>query len=170
HWKKREFTLNWREGAAYVDWGTLLLFGGGIALSDAIFRTGLAELIATSFIGALGTPSTLLLVLGAVFLMDFLTEITSNTAVTSMMIPVMISIARGTGADPTTLAIAATVASSMAFMLPVSTPPNALVFGTGYVSIRNMVKAGIFMDVIGWLLTVGILYLIGDLITGILVF
>lgn len=168
-WNKREFTLNWGD-AKCVDWGTLLLFGGGIALSDAIFRTGLAELIATSFVKTLGQPSPLLLVIGIVFLIDFLTEVTSNTAVTSMMVPVIISIARGTGADPTTLAVAAAVAASMAFMLPVATPPNALVFGTGYISIKSMAKAGLWLDITGWILTITMLYVFGYLIFGVLKF
>lgn len=169
HWRRREFTLDWSDTRT-VDWGTLLLFGGGIALSEAIFRTGLAGWIASTFIGLVGHPSTLVLTFMIVFLMDFLTEVTSNTAVTSMMVPIIIVIARGSGDDPATLSIAAAVATSMAFMLPVATPPNALVYGTGRVSITDMIKAGFFLDIAGWLMTVGILYVFGDLVFGVLKF
>ncbi len=169
NWRRREFALDWSDSKA-VDWGTLLLFGGGIALSEAIFRTGLAGWIASSFIGLVGHPSTLLLTFMIVILMAFLTEVTSNTAVTSMMVPVVIVIARSSGVDPTTLSVAAAVAASMAFMLPVATPPNALVYGTGRVSITAMIKAGFFLEITGWLLTVGVLYVFGDLILGVLKF
>jgi sodium-dependent dicarboxylate transporter 2/3/5 len=168
-WKKREFALSWSDSKS-VDWGTLLLFGGGIALSDALFKTGIARWIAQSSVGAIGHPSTLVLVIVIVLLIDFLTEITSNTAVTTMMVPVVISIAKGTGTNPTTLAIAVAVASSMAFMLPVATPPNALVYGTGYISIKDMVKAGFILDIVGWIATVGILYIFGYLVFGVLLF
>jgi len=94
--KEPQFVLEWRD-TRFVDWGTLILFGGGIALSDAMFKTGLASLIAHSFVSSLGSPPTLVMVIAVVFLIDFLTEVTSNTAVTSMMVPIFISIALTTG-------------------------------------------------------------------------
>ncbi|HEX9829949.1 MAG TPA: SLC13 family permease, partial [Bacteroidota bacterium] len=123
-----------------------------------------------SFVGFFGTPSTLLMVLIIVLLVNFLTEITSNTAVTSMMAPIVISIALQTGENPVALVVAAAVAASMAFMLPVATPPNALVYSTGYIRIGEMMKAGIWLDVIGWLFTVGILVVVADWIFGVVVF
>lgn len=156
-WKKKTFALDWSDSAA-VDWGALLLFGGGIALSDAMFKTGVSPLIAHTFVALAGTPSTFVLLLLFVFLIDFMTEVTSNTAVTSMMIPVVISIAHGAGANPLVLAIGSTVAASMAFMLPVATPPNAIVYGTGYIKITQMAKAGFVLDIVGWILTVAIIY------------
>jgi sodium-dependent dicarboxylate transporter 2/3/5 len=167
--KKSVFVLSW-EDTKFVDWGTLILFGGGIALSDALFKTGLASLIATSVVTALGTPSTLVMILTIVVLMDFLTEVTSNTAVTSMMVPIIISIALRTGENPTTLSVAAAVGASMAFMLPVATPPNALVYGTGFVRMRDMVKAGFLLDIIGWFMTVAILVVFGGWVFGVLRF
>ena len=101
-----------------------------------------------------------MLVVAVVFLIDFLTEVTSNTAVTSMMVPVVISIALKTGANPVTVAVAAAIAASMAFMLPVATPPNALVFGTGYVRLKDMVRAGLVLEMAGWVLTVLIIVVI----------
>lgn len=161
--------LEWKD-AKVVDWGTLILFGGGIALSDAMFRTGLARWIATTVVGAVGSPAPIVMVLLLVVLTDFLTEVASNTAVTGMLAPVVISIGLTTGASPVTLVVATAVAASMAFMLPVATPPNALVYGTGYVSIREMVRNGFVLDILGWLMTVGVLYLFGQLLSGVLSF
>lgn len=163
------FLLDWRD-TKMVDWGTLLLFGGGIALSDAMFKTGLASWIATSFVGWLGSPSTIVMVIAIVLLVDFLTEITSNTAVTSMIVPIIISIAIRTGEDPVTLAVAAALAASMAFMLPVATPPNALVFATGYVSIKDMIRSGFILDLVGWVLTVIILIGVAGWLFGVVQF
>lgn len=164
-----EFLLDWRD-TKFVDWGTLLLFGGGIALSEAMFKTGLATWIAQSFVGFFGTPSVLVMMLIIVFLVDFLTEVTSNTAVTSMMMPIVISIALQTGNNPIALAIAAALAASMAFMLPVATPPNALVYSTGYVRISQMIRAGFWLDILGWLFTVGILVVVANWIFGVIEF
>ncbi len=167
NWKEQEFVLDWSD-SKFVDWGTLLLFGGGIALSDGMFKTGLANWIASSAVSLVGSPSTIVLVIIIVLLIDFLTEVTSNTAVTSMMIPIVISIARGTGDDPVALSVAATIAASMAFMLPVATPPNALVYGTGYIKITDMAKAGFVLDIIGWVFTVLIIYLVAHVLFGII--
>lgn len=169
NFREGRFLLEWKD-TSFVDWGTLILFGGGIALSDAMFRTGLAAWIATSFVSLLGTPSTLLLMFAIVLLVDFLTEIASNTAVTGMIVPVVISVARATGNDPVTLSVAAAVAASMAFMLPVATPPNALVYGTGYVGVHRMARNGFMLDILGWVMTVGVLYFIGGRLFGVLKF
>jgi solute carrier family 13 (sodium-dependent dicarboxylate transporter), member 2/3/5 len=150
NFSKREFILDWKD-SKYVDWGTLLLFGGGIALSDALFKTGLANVIASEFIKTFGKPSTYLLVFIVVIFMDLLTEVTSNTAATSMMVPILISICTGLGVEPTVVVISATIAASMAFMLPVATPPNALVYGMRYVTLKDMLKAGFALDIIAWL-------------------
>lgn len=165
--RQGRFLLDWRD-TRYVDWGTLVLFGGGIALSDAMFKTGLAGWIATSFVALLGTPSTFVLTAGVVFLIAMLTEVTSNTAVTTMMVPVVISIAVKTGANAVTLAVATAMAASMAFMLPVATPPNALVFGTGYIRLRDMVRSGLVLDLLGCGVTLFVIFVIGDLVWGVL--
>lgn len=166
--KKLKFVLDW-EDSKYVEWGILLLFGGGIALSDAMFRTGLAGFIATTFIGIAGKPSTLLLLFLVVLMIDFLTEVTSNTAVTSMMVPIIISIALTVGDDPVGLAVGAALAASLAFMLPVATPPNAIVYSSGYIKIREMIKAGFFLDITGWIVCIFVLYVFAHLIFGIVV-
>lgn len=168
-WKNRKFILDWND-SKFIDWGTLLLFGGGIALSEAMFKTGLAEWIAKSSIGLIGNPNTFLLVIIIVLLIDFLTEVTSNTAVTSMMVPILLSISIGLGVDGKLLALAATFASSMAFMLPVATPPNAIVYGSGYIKITDMIKAGLFLDLLAWVIISFVLFVFGDLLFGLVKF
>lgn len=169
NWKAQKFVLNWSD-AKFVDWGTLLLFGGGIALSDGMFKTGLANWLANTAVSFLGTPSTLVMMFVLIVLLELLTEVTSNTAVISMMIPIIISIAKGTGNDPVALSVAATLAASMAFMLPVATPPNALVYGTGYIKITDMVKGGIVLDIIAWFFTAAMVYFIADKLLGVISF
>jgi len=132
-----------------------------------MFKTGLASLIAHSFVSSLGSPSTLVMMIAVVFLIDFLTEVTSNTAVTSMMVPIFISVALTTGEDPVALALTVALAASLAFMLPVATPPNALVYSTGYVSIRQMVRSGFVLDILGWIVVVGVLTVVAGWIFGI---
>jgi sodium-dependent dicarboxylate transporter 2/3/5 len=164
--RRGEFVLTWSD-TKYVQWGILVLFGGGIALSDALFKTGLASWFASSFVAVFGSPSTILLMFVVVFLVDFLTEITSNTAVTSMIVPIIISIALETGENPVALVIAAALAGSMAFMLPVATPPNAIVYSSGYIKLKDMIRAGFVLDILGWVFTVGVVLLFAGLIFGI---
>ncbi len=166
--KKFETVLHWKD-TRHVDWGTLILFGGGLALSDVMFKTGLAGYLANSFVYSFGTPPHFLLLFLIIVLMSFMTEITSNTAITSMMVPILIAIAANIGIDPTTFVIGAAIAASMAFMLPVATPPNALVYGTGYVKLSNMIKAGFWLDIVGCFLTFSVLYIFGYLIFKLLI-
>jgi solute carrier family 13 (sodium-dependent dicarboxylate transporter), member 2/3/5 len=167
NFKRGEFLLNWSDVKS-IDWGTLILFGGGIALSDAMFKSGFAVWVAHTFIAGVGSPSTLVMMFAIVLLVDFLTEVTSNTAVTTIMVPIVISVAKVTGESPITLAIACALAASMAFMLPVATPPNALVYSTGYIKLKDMVKAGFVLDILGWLFTVGIIVVFGVWMFGVL--
>ena len=146
--------------------GTLLLFGGGIALSDAMFKTGLAYWLTGTLMSMLGGASAIVLLAGVVVVSALLTEVASNTAVATMMAPIVISLARASGADASVLVIGSAMAASLAFMLPVSTPPNALVYGTGYIRIRDMVKGGIWLDVIGSIITVVILAVVGAWLLG----
>ena len=157
--------LEW-EDAGYVEWGTLLLFGGGIALSDAMFKTGLAHWLTGTLMSMLGGAPAIVLLAGIVVVSALLTEVASNTAVATMMAPIVISLARASGADASILVIGSAMAASLAFMLPVSTPPNALVYGTGYIRIRDMVKGGIWLDVIGSFITVAILAVVGAWLLG----
>jgi sodium-dependent dicarboxylate transporter 2/3/5 len=165
--RRGERLLSW-EDSSYIEWGTLLLFGGGIALSDAMFKTGLASWLSTSFISGVGSSSTVLMLGAVVVLSALLTEVASNTAVATMMVPIVITVGRSAGADPTMLVVGSAIAASLAFMLPVSTPPNALVYGTGYVRIRDMVRGGVLLDLIGCVFTVVVLTLIGSYVLGVL--
>jgi len=115
-------------------------------------------------------PSTFVLMVAIVFFVAFLTEITSNAAVTGMIVPIVISIALRSGENPVTLSIATALAASLAFMLPVATPPNALVYGTGYIKISDMIRNGFLLEIGGWILTVGVLYLLGGVVFGVLKF
>ncbi len=159
-WRCWRTVLNWRD-SHYVDWGTLLLFGGGISLSHAMFKTGLTNWLAGGVVDQLQSVSPWLCLIVIVLLVDFLTEITSNTAVTTMMTPILVVLAPGLGLDRVTLCVAAAMAASLAFMLPVATPPNALVYSTGYFRISQMMRAGVLMNLLGCLVLVGCLYAFG---------
>ncbi|MEM6290481.1 MAG: DASS family sodium-coupled anion symporter [Myxococcota bacterium] len=143
--------LAW-EDAQKMDWGTLFLLGGGLALGRMTFDTGLAEAVGRGILSAAGpiVSTPLGLTAAAVLLVVFLTEVTSNTATTSMMLPVLIGIAQASGFDATATAVAVTLAASYAFMLPVSTPPNAMAYGTRMVRLDAMVRFGIRLDLLGF--------------------
>lgn len=147
-WRKREFTLGWRQ-AIHIDWGTLLLFGGGLSLGEMMFQTNLAEALGQGLLDLFGATSVWALTLAGIYLSIIVTETTSNTAAATMVVPVVISIAQAAGVTPLPPAIGATIAASYAFMLPVSTPPNAIVYGSGLVPITKMLRAGTLIDLTG---------------------
>ena len=158
-WKNREFLLNW-SWARQAPWDVLLLFGGGLSLAKAIHETGLAVWMGEALMG-LGALPVGVLILGIVGMVIFFTELTSNTATTIAFLPVIASIAQVSGLDPLQLAIPAALAASCAFMLPAATPPNAIVFGSGHVTIPNMVRAGFVLNLAGMILiTVAALILV----------
>ena len=147
-WKRQEFTLNW-QWAVRIPWGILLLFGGGMALSNAFKASGLSECIAQYFSFLNGVPIVLLVFILAVVVM-ILTEFTSNTAVANIMIPVLAGISvTALAVNPLLMMMTVAVASSLAFMLPVATPPNAVAYGTEYVTMKDMVTAGGILNMIG---------------------
>jgi len=149
-WSRRTFTLTWKD-ALGIDWGTLILFGGGLSLGNLMFQTGLAESVGKGILRISGTTSLEGMTLIAIIAAIVITETTSNTAAANMIIPVMISIAMAAHLNPIPPAIGATLGASWAFMLPVSTPPNAIVYGTGLVPITRMIRAGILLSVTGTL-------------------
>jgi sodium-dependent dicarboxylate transporter 2/3/5 len=159
-------TMEWEE-LVDIDWGVILLFGGGIALADALAATGATEWIAkTVFSGLTGAP-IVLVVCVVVFLVIFLTEMTSNTATATIIVPVLISIggvlASTLGLSPVAagvfLAVSGAVAASFAFMLPVATPPNAIVFGSGYLEQEHMMRAGLVLNVVMTVVLTGLIWL-----------
>ena len=153
NWQKREFTLTWNE-AKDIDWGTILLFGSGIIFGALLADTGLAETIGTWGADTLGISTELTITIFAVVLAILISETTSNTASASVVVPIIIPVAVAAGVDPFVPALAATFAASFGFMLPVSTPQNAIVYGSGVVPITQMVRNGFFFDVIGAILIV----------------
>ncbi len=145
--KKGVFALDWKT-ASKLPWGVLLLFGGGLSLASAVGATGLDSWIGSQVSGLEALP--MVVIVGAVVtLVIFLTELTSNTATAATFLPILAGVAVGIGAEVTTLVIPAAIAASCAFMMPVATPPNAIVFGSDRIRIGHMMKAGIILNIVG---------------------
>jgi sodium-dependent dicarboxylate transporter 2/3/5 len=138
--------LEWKD-AQRLPWGILLLFGGGLSMASAISSTGLAAWIGSGIGGLQNWPIVLLVVI-VIALMVFLTEMTSNTASTATFLPILASIAIGLGENPLLFAIPTVLAASCAFMLPVATPPNAIVYGSGRITIPEMSRAGLLLNLL----------------------
>lgn len=154
--EKGKKIMTW-EDAVNLPWGIVLLFGGGMALALGFETSGLAVWIGAQMT-SLGMVHLFLLLLILIASVNFLTEITSNLATTAMLLPVLVSLATAINVNPYLLLVGATVAASCAFMLPVATPPNAVVFGSGYLKIEDMVKKGFWMNVISIVLLTFIVY------------
>ena len=150
------FLMSWKD-AAKLPWGILILFGGGLSLASALTNTGVTE-----YIGRLVTgfkdPPIFLLILAVTVAIVFLTELTSNTATTAAFLPILGAVAVGLGISPLLLVVPAAIAASCAFMMPVATPPNAIVFSSGEITIPQMCKAGLWLNFIGIALVVGLMY------------
>lgn len=145
-WKKGEFILHWND-TKNLPWGILLLFGGGLALASAMEKTGLIQLIAGS-VGEQKGLDIFWITLLLSFTILMLTEVMSNVALVTVMIPVVAGIAISLGENPLLLTIPITIASSCAFMLPMATPPNAIVFASGNIEVNQMIKAGIYLNIL----------------------
>lgn len=150
--------INWDE-ALKLPWGIILLFGGGMALAKAFTKTGLADWIAVQM-SQLDGLSVLMLIFVLVTIVNFLTEITSNLATTAMLLPVLAPMADSFNLHPFMIMVSVTVAASCAFMLPVATPPNAVVFGSGYLRIPDMMRAGILMNILSIIIITATTYFI----------
>lgn len=146
NWRKGQFILDWKT-ASKLPWGVLVLFGGGLSLAGSMKSSGLATWIGSSVESFASMPTWLIFLLVATMFV-FLTELTSNLATTTMAMPVMLGAAVGLGVAPLALMATAAMSASMAFMLPAATPPNAIVFGSGYLSIPQMVRAGIYLNLV----------------------
>jgi sodium-dependent dicarboxylate transporter 2/3/5 len=144
-WKARRFTIAW-SNVARIDWGTLLLFGGGLALGAAMFRTGLAHALGEGLVAWTGSDTLVSLTFLFAWVTLVMTETTSNTASSTMLAPLAIAAAQSAGVSPIPPAVAVALASSMSFMLPVSTPPNAIVYGSGCIPITAMLRHGTVLD------------------------
>jgi len=163
--EKGERLVDWRT-VEKLPWNVLFLFGGGFALAAGFEASGLSDWIGAQSraFGRLPVPGQILAVSGTI---TFLTEMTSNTATTNMVLPVLAGVARAIGTNPLVLMLPATISASCAFMLPVATPPNAIVFGTGYVPIGAMVRTGLVLNFIGMLLVLLLVYFLAIPLWGI---
>jgi sodium-dependent dicarboxylate transporter 2/3/5 len=154
--------LDW-DDARKVPWGILLLFGGGLAIAKGFTTSGLSDYIAMQLQAVLGDANPLVIVISTVTFITSLTEVSSNTATISLSLPIMASLSQAIEAHPLLLLIPTTLAASCSFMLPVSTPPNAIVYGSGRIPIMKMVIAGIWLDVLSVILLTGFVYTLGHL-------
>jgi sodium-dependent dicarboxylate transporter 2/3/5 len=164
-WRNGVFALDW-ETARQLPWGILLLFGGGLSLANAVSETGVDAWIGALVSGLSAVPVFLLIGI-VIVVVILLTELTSNTATAAALLPILAGAAIGLDLDPLAFAVPAALAASCAFMIPVATPPNAIVFGSGHVTIVQMVRAGIWLNLIGALLIFATAYTLANWILGI---
>jgi len=152
-WRARRFTLSW-EQAVKIDWGIILLFGGGLSMGELAFSTGFAESMGRGITSWLPgeTPVSLTIIFTAVA--AIMSETASNTASANMIVPVAIAVSQAAGVSPIAPALGATLGASMGFMMPISTPPNAIVYSSGHVPITQMMRHGIVLDIVGFVVIV----------------
>jgi len=162
-WADRAFTLTW-EQAVRIDWGIILLFGGGLALGALTFSTGLAEALGKGLLAWIPNHTTLVLTMVFTAIAILVTETASNTASATMIVPIAIAVAEAAGVPAVEPALGATLGASMAFMMPVSTPPNAIVYSSGYVPITAMIRHGLVIDLFGYVVVVVLVMLLGPLV------
>jgi sodium-dependent dicarboxylate transporter 2/3/5 len=155
HWTRRQFTLTWDQ-AAGIEWGIVLLYGGGLALGDLAFTTGLAKALGEGLTSWTPAPTTFALTVLFTGVAIILSETTSNTASANMIVPVAIAVSKASGIDPLPPALAATLGASMGFMMPISTPPNAIVYGSGHVPLTAMMRYGVVLDIAGFAVIVAL--------------
>lgn len=163
--KEKNFLLDW-DWAIKIPWGILLLFGGGIALAAGFKSTGLAAWIGSNLSLFSSVPLIVMIMITS-FMLTFLTEVTSNTATSTIFMPILAATALAMGVHPFLLMIPATISASCAFMLPVATPPNAIIFGSGCVTIPQMAKVGVGLNFIGIIIVTAITYLVAIPVFGI---
>jgi sodium-dependent dicarboxylate transporter 2/3/5 len=155
--------ITWRE-ASEIDWGVVLLYGGGFALGVLSFQTGLAEAIGRGLTGLMPAHGSFGLLVASVVLATILSETTSNTASANMVVPVVIALGRSSGLDPLEAALGATFGASLGFMLPVSTPCNAIVYGSGYIPLGRMMRWGLALDLVGVVVIIALVRLLSPLL------
>ena len=162
--RKWRFLLSWKE-ALNIRWDVLILFGGGLALAAAMSDSDLAGWIAARLAGA-GTPPVFLMLLAVGVLIVFLGELASNTAMAAVFLPVAGATALGMGEPALLLTLPVALFATLGFMLPVATPPNAVIFGSGAVEIRHMLRAGAILDLVGIVVVAVAIIFLGDLVFG----
>ncbi|MEC6822789.1 DASS family sodium-coupled anion symporter [Photobacterium piscicola] len=140
--------VEWKDIKNSTDWGVLLLFGGGICLSNILKVTGTSVFLATALSDMLHQAGLLLTILGVAIFVVFLTEFASNTASAALLVPVFATVAEALGVSPIVLSALIAISASCAFMLPVATPPNAIVFSTGYIKQSEMMRVGLYLNIV----------------------
>lgn len=151
-------TATWSEIQDRTEWGVLMLFGGGLVLGIVLKETGASKILADTIVNYIGVQHWLVMTLVLTAFIVFLTEFTSNTATAALMTPIFISVAEGLGLPPVSLAAIVACSASCAFMLPIATPPNAIVFSTGYIKQSEMVKVGFILNIISTAVIGGLTY------------
>lgn len=141
-------TASWEQIQKNTEWGVLLLFGGGLALSAILKDSGASEVMANGMVALFGKSSWIVIIIAVATFIIFLTEFTSNTASAALLVPIFGSVGHAVGMPPSLLVLIIGFGASCAFMLPVATPPNAIVFGTGHIKQMEMVKVGIFLNIL----------------------
>jgi sodium-dependent dicarboxylate transporter 2/3/5 len=163
--KPKEMLLTWAK-VRELPWGILLLFGGGFAIAGGFNSTGLSNLIGNLF-AHLEVDNPFFIIIIVCFVLTFLTEITSNTATTNLVLPILAKASAVLGLDPRILMIPATLSASCAFMMPIASPTQAIVFGSGHVKIKQMIRAGILFNLWGIIIVTSVFYLLANFVFGI---
>jgi sodium-dependent dicarboxylate transporter 2/3/5 len=162
-WSARRFTLTWDE-AVRIDWGIVLLYGGGLAMGQLAFSTGLAKAMGEGLTSWLPSHTTFALTALFTAAAIVLSETTSNTASANMIVPIVIAVSTAAGVRPIEPALGATLGASMGFMMPISTAPNAIVYSSGYIPITAMMKYGLALDVAAFVVIVTGVMLLGPIL------
>lgn len=163
NWSARKFTMTWEE-ASHIDWGIILLFGGGLAMGGLADSTGLADAFGRWVVGYVPGAGTVGLTVVFTAIAILMSEAASNTAAATVIVPTAIAVATAAGVSPLEPALGATFGASMGFMMPVSTPPNAIVYSSGYIPIGAMMRYGVVLDVIGFVMIVAAVLTFGSVV------
>ena len=163
--RPKEMLLTWSK-VRELPWGILLLFGGGFAIAGGFNSSGLSTIIG-NLITTIGIDSPILIIIIVCIVLTFLTEITSNTATTNLILPILAKASAVLGLDPRILMIPATLSASCAFMMPIASPTQAIIFGSGHVKIKQMIRAGILFNLLGIVIVTGVFYLLAKFVFGI---
>ena len=160
-WRERRFTLSWAE-ASRIDWGIVLLFGGGLAMGRLSDSTGLSAALGHGIAARFPDAGVVGLTMVFTAIAVVMSETASNTAAANIIVPTAIAVSQAAGVSPLEPALGATIGASLGFMMPISTPPNAIVYSSGYIPLRAMVRNGFVLDIVGYFIVVaGVLGLSG---------
>ncbi len=164
--KKGRMVLDTSLFSKGIPWDAIILFGGGFALGGALDKSGVSAYVASQMKDLVGMSSIIMIAVMATVAM-LLTQMTSNTAVAATFVPLAISIAQGLGVSPLTMAIPVALGASLAFSLPVATPPNAIVFGSGLIRVPDMFKSGMILNLIGIVISIAVMYVMMPIAFGV---